>query len=114
MLVSMSRQHQPVVFGAKSVFLQIHPCGKLFLVAEAGKRNFYMSYQWGLDLVSALGFEQQFAAAQTVALSDHEARLLRPTFSESARAVANIRAWRSYLPEACVSRMIEDGWPWST
>lgn len=23
-------------------------------------------------------------------------------------------AWRSYLPEACVSCMIDDGWQWST
>jgi hypothetical protein len=73
-----------------------------------------MNYQWGLDLVDALSFEQQFAAAQLVLPSSEDARSIRPSFPESARAVANIRAWRSYLPEACVARMIEDGWQWST
>jgi hypothetical protein len=41
-------------------------------------------------------------------------QLSRPTPAEIARAVANIRAWRSYLPAACVTVMINDGWQWST
>jgi hypothetical protein len=39
---------------------------------------------------------------------------LQPTRAEIERAVGNIRAWRSYLPEPCVAKMIEDGWQWST
>jgi hypothetical protein len=31
-----------------------------------------------------------------------------------ARAAANIIEWRSYLPEDCVSAMINAGWQWST
>jgi hypothetical protein len=34
--------------------------------------------------------------------------------SDVSHAVANIRAWRAYLPEACVTAMIKDGWQWST
>jgi hypothetical protein len=70
--------------------------------------------QWNLDLVDALRFEARFTAAQQVPPSIEERDLIKPTFQESQRAVANIRAWRSYLPEECVSRMIDDGWQWST
>lgn len=70
--------------------------------------------QWQSDLFDALSFESQFRAAQSTYPSPEEAMLVRPTRAESARAVANIRAWRSYLPEACVSIMISDGWQWST
>jgi hypothetical protein len=37
-----------------------------------------------------------------------------PTALATARAAANIAAWRSYLPEDCVQAMINDGWQWST
>jgi hypothetical protein len=70
--------------------------------------------QWNLDLLDALSFEARFSAAQRVPPSVKESDFIKPTFQESQRAVANIRAWRSYLPEACVSRMIDDGWQWST
>jgi len=70
--------------------------------------------QWNLDLLDAPSFEVRFSAAQGVPPSVKESDFIKPTFQESQRAVANIRAWRSYLPEACVSRMIDDGWQWST
>jgi hypothetical protein len=71
------------------------------------------SYQWGLDLVDALSFDQPFAAAPALP-GARASRSIRPTPLESVRADANIHAWRGYLPEACVSCMIEDGWQWST
>lgn len=70
--------------------------------------------RWKLDLLDALSFEAQFSAAQLTHSSPGDATFVRPTHVDSARAVANIRAWRSYLPEACVSIMISDGWQWST
>jgi len=70
--------------------------------------------RWDMDLMDALSFEQRFAAAQIVLPNAEQARSIRPTFADSARAVDNIRAWRSYLSEGCVARMMEDGWQWST
>ncbi|MEP6884169.1 MAG: hypothetical protein ABJC66_05395 [Gammaproteobacteria bacterium] len=70
--------------------------------------------QWNLDLLDALGFEAQFSAAQVTHSSPQDKKFVQPTHVESARAVANIRAWRGYLPESCVSTMIGDGWQWST
>jgi len=37
-----------------------------------------------------------------------------PEPADPERAAANIREWRTYLPEDCVERMIQDGWHWST
>jgi hypothetical protein len=65
--------------------------------------------QWKLDLLDALSFESIFCAAQLRLPSPEERKLVKPTVAESVHAVANIRAWRSYLPEACVSTMISDG-----
>jgi hypothetical protein len=31
-----------------------------------------------------------------------------------ARATDNVACWNTYLPPACVSRMMESGWHWST
>ena len=70
--------------------------------------------QRSLDLADGLGFEAQFRALQIRLPSAAEKRLIKPTLSESQRAAANIRDWRSYLPEPCVARMLEDGWQWST
>jgi hypothetical protein len=70
--------------------------------------------QWNLDLLDALKFETVFSAAQRVLPSIAERESITPTYAESERAVSNIRAWRSYLPEACVSCMVADGWQWST
>lgn len=70
--------------------------------------------RWQQDLVAALHLESLFAAS-ALAFPDAEwAESLKPTPAESERAVANIREWRSYLPEACVNAMIDDGWQWST
>jgi hypothetical protein len=32
----------------------------------------------------------------------------------SLRASANVATWKTYLPEDCVTAMINDGWHWST
>jgi hypothetical protein len=32
----------------------------------------------------------------------------------SLRASENVATWKTYLPEACVAAMINDGWHWST
>ena len=37
-----------------------------------------------------------------------------PNNPTTARAATNIATWREYLPEACVTAMINDGWHWST
>jgi len=37
-----------------------------------------------------------------------------PNNATTARAAANIAAWREYLPDACVTAMINDGWHWTT
>lgn len=70
--------------------------------------------RWNLDPLATRRYESQFSAAQLTSLSPENATFVRPTRIDSARAVANIRAWRGYLPEACVSSMISDGWQWST
>jgi len=40
--------------------------------------------------------------------------IIGPNEARTGRAVANIRVWRKYLPQACVAAMIKDGWQWST
>jgi hypothetical protein len=32
----------------------------------------------------------------------------------TARAIANITRWLTYLPQECVIAMVRDGWHWST
>jgi hypothetical protein len=66
------------------------------------------------ELIAALHLENLFISEQLGPASAGMATELRPTRAESERAVANIRAWRSYLPALCVARMIDDGWQWST
>jgi hypothetical protein len=58
------------------------------------------------DLIAALRLESLFDSAQL--------GFPTPTHAQTARAQANICAWRAYLPESCVSSMINDGWQWST
>ena len=70
--------------------------------------------RWQRDLITALHVESLFSSAQLGIPSVEDAAFVKPTHAESARAVANIRAWRTYLPEACVSTMINEGWQWST
>jgi hypothetical protein len=69
---------------------------------------------WKLDLLDALSSELRFSAAQLMYPSPEDVTFIRPTRVETMRAVANIRAWRSYLPDVCVAAMIYDGWQWST
>jgi hypothetical protein len=70
--------------------------------------------RWQQDLVSALHLESLFIASGLAFPKAEWADAIKPTAAESARAVASIREWRSYLPEACVNAMIDDGWQWST
>jgi hypothetical protein len=66
------------------------------------------------DLIAVLRLESLFDSAQLGFPTPAEAALIKPTEAETARAQANIGAWRAYLPETCVSSMINDGWQWST
>jgi hypothetical protein len=69
---------------------------------------------WQRELIAALHLENLFNSAQIGFPSAEDADFLKPTRVDSERAVANIRAWRTYLPEPCVAKMIDDGWQWST
>ncbi len=69
---------------------------------------------WQRELIAALHLENAFDAAHLGFSSVAEVDHLKPTDDDSDRAVANIRTWRTYLPEGCVARMIDDGWQWST
>jgi hypothetical protein len=44
----------------------------------------------------------------------HRLQPCDPNNAATARAAANIAAWREYLPEDCITAMISDGWHWST
>jgi len=70
--------------------------------------------RWQQDLVDALHLETLFISSGRAFPKFEWADSIKPTQADSARAVANIRKWRSYLPEACVELMIDDGWQWST
>lgn len=70
--------------------------------------------RWQQDLVSALRLESLFTSSGLAFAKPEWAELVKPTHAECVRAVANIREWRSYLSEACVKSMIDDGWQWST
>jgi hypothetical protein len=70
--------------------------------------------RWQRELIAALHLENLFNSAQFGFANAEEARSLMPTRAESERAMANIRAWRTFLPEPCVAMMIDDGWQWTT
>ena len=53
---------------------------------------------WQRELIAALQMENAFNAAPP--------EYLKPTRADGHRAVANIQAWRAYLPEPCVATMI--------
>ena len=53
-------------------------------------------------------------AVPHVPLSDNAPTIANEKFAYSMRAVANVQAWRSYLPSDCVNTMIEMGWDRST
>jgi hypothetical protein len=69
---------------------------------------------WQRELVAALHLENLFISQQLGFTSERQQRDLEPTATETERAIANISAWRDYLPAPCVAKMIEDGWQWST
>jgi hypothetical protein len=69
---------------------------------------------WTRDLSSALQSENLFISQQLGSVKLSIAHDLRPTRAETERAIANIRAWRRYLPAVCVAKMIDEGWQWST
>jgi hypothetical protein len=66
------------------------------------------------ELIAELHLESVFNSAHLGFTKAEEARFPRATAAENERAVLKIRAWRKYLPEPCVCRMIDDGWQWST
>ena len=66
------------------------------------------------ELIAALHLENLFISEQLGFAGAVVANDLNPARAESERAVANIRAWRTYLPAPCVTKMIDDGWQWST
>ena len=68
--------------------------------------------RWQRAMIAGLELDAQFEAAQLGIRSAHTHN--DHSRSEVNRAVANIREWRSYLPEACVKAMITHGWQWST
>jgi hypothetical protein len=70
--------------------------------------------RWQQDLVAALHLESLFISSGLAFPQSAWAESIKPTHAESTRAVTNIQEWRSYLPEACVKSMIDDGWQWST
>jgi hypothetical protein len=54
-------------------------------------------------------------AVPHVPLSSNAIKNANATFvGYSVRAVANVKAWRSYLPSDCVNTMIELGWDRTT
>jgi len=54
-------------------------------------------------------------AVPHVPLSNNATKNANRTFvGYSLRAVANVQAWRSYLPSDCVNTMIEMGWDRTT
>jgi hypothetical protein len=65
-----------------------------------------------LQLLEALAVE--IAALKRDPEAQRQLRPNDPADPETAHAVANITEWRRYLPEACISAMIRDGWHWST
>jgi hypothetical protein len=69
---------------------------------------------WQSDLNTVLHSEKLFIAQHQESTQSAIETDLNPTRAETEQAVANIRAWRSYLPGPCVQRMIDDGWQWST
>lgn len=69
---------------------------------------------WKQDVLFALHSENHFIGAQPSVADPLLANELKPTQAETERAVANIRSWRTYLPAACVAKLIDEGWQWST
>jgi hypothetical protein len=66
------------------------------------------------ELIAALHLENLFISQHLGPNATPTASDLCPTPAQAEQATANIRAWRTYLPDSCVQKMIEDGWQWST
>jgi hypothetical protein len=69
---------------------------------------------WQRELVAALYSENLFIAQHPGWGDARALNELKPSLAESVRAVDNIRAWRTFLPAPCVTKMMEEGWQWST
>jgi hypothetical protein len=69
---------------------------------------------WQSELVAALQAENVFITQHPAFDDARLADELKPSLAEAVRAVDNIRAWRTYLPGPCVTKMMEEGWQWST
>ncbi len=83
-----------------------------FSSAELPQRHDKTRTQQRLALLRSMA-----ASIQELKQVPADRRLLQscdPNSAMTARAAANIAAWREYLPEDCVTAMINDGWHWST
>jgi hypothetical protein len=67
--------------------------------------------RWQRAMIAGLELEALFKSEQLGIPSVHPR--IRQSQLDVNRAVFNIRSWRAYLPEACVTAMIKDGWQWS-
>jgi hypothetical protein len=65
-------------------------------------------------MIAALDRKLLFNSPQWGVPTFERAAMKEPNQARTGRAVANIRVWRKYLPQACVAAMIKDGWQWST
>lgn len=66
------------------------------------------------SLIAAIDLKFLFNSAQLGFREFERDAMIKPSKAEIERAVANTRVWRKYLPRACVTAMIKDGWQWST
>lgn len=66
--------------------------------------------KWQTATIAGLDFDALFNCGRFPSARTQP----EPNHDDPARALANIRAWREYLPEACVAAMISDGWHLST
>jgi hypothetical protein len=70
--------------------------------------------RWQRAMIGGPGLDSLFSSVQLGFPSLNIRADIKPTRAEIDNAVASIRAWRVYLPPACVAAMIKDGWQWST
>jgi hypothetical protein len=68
------------------------------------------SGQTGLGKLPTSIFEQRPSADTSVALNGSVLR----NDPGLARAAANVARWKTYLPQGCVSAMMNEGWHWTT
>ena len=70
--------------------------------------------RWHRHLAHTLELKSPVDFAPFVSAHRIGAALSKINSDDDAHAAANITAWRSYLPEACVAAMLIDGWQWTT